>query len=210
MTTAKANKLHRPRIAVTLGDTVGIGPELVAKLLSKCENLEKGNVVVLADQSELDEAIALAGRVDVPTSVAEGSPRVRVLDEKSSSINGIKRSETSKESGERCMHQLKRGLELWRTGQIDGIVFAPLNKTSLKQAGMMEEDELRWFANQLQFHGTTSEINIAGPLWTARVTSHVGVDKVASMITKETTLNAIELLHRLRYTDHNNTTPLHC
>ena len=202
MTTAEVDHIYRPRIAVTLGDTAGIGPEIVVKLLRKRENRESADVVVLADRPELPDAIILAGGIDVPTSTTEGLSGVRFMDDNSSCLNDIKKSETSIESGKRCMHQLKRGLELWRNGQIDGIVFAPLNKTSLKKAGMEEEDELRWFANQLDFGGTTSEINIAGPLWTARVTSHVGVEKVASMITKESTLNAIELLHRLRYAEH--------
>lgn len=97
------------------------------------------------------------------------------------------------------MHQLQRGLDMAQAGKIDAIVFGPLNKTSLKLAGMAEEDELRWFAKQLNFTGTTSEINIAGPLWTGRVTSHVGLEKVAAMITKQSTINAIELLNQLRY-----------
>lgn len=198
MNNAEVNRFHCPRVAITLGDAAGIGPELVAKILSKRENLEKADIVVLADKVELEEAIALAGGVDVPISNSSESFGVQILDDGSNRISSIKKSEASKEEGERCMHQFKRGLELWRAGEVDGMVFAPLNKTSLKKAGMTEEDELRWFANQLDFKGTTSEINIAGPLWTARVTSHVGVEKVASMITKESTLNAIELLHRLR------------
>ena len=197
MSTTQANEFHRPRIAVTLGDAAGIGPELIAKILSKRENLEKADVFVLADRPELDEAVVLAGGVDVSVSDIAGPNGVQILDD-GSFVVGVQHSEASKDGGERCMHQFKRGLDLWRRGQIDGIVFAPLNKTSLKKAGMTEEDELRWFANQLEFRGTTSEINIAGPLWTARVTSHVGVEKVAAMITKESTLNAIELLHRLR------------
>lgn len=86
-----------------------------------------------------------------------------------------------------------------QAGDIDAIVFAPLNKSSLKLAGMTEEDELRWFAKQLEFQGTTSEINTAGSsLWTARVTSRIGIEKVAALITKENVLEAIKLLHRLR------------
>lgn len=160
--------------------------------MSKQENLQSADICVLADRSELNEAIALAGNIDVPLA------NISILDDGSRQNVTHKRSEASKEAGERCMYQFKRGLDMWRKGQIDGIVFAPLNKTSLKKAGMTEEDELRWFAKQLDFEDTTSEINIAGPLWTARVTSHVGVEKVASLVTKESTLNAIELLHRLR------------
>jgi 4-hydroxy-L-threonine phosphate dehydrogenase PdxA len=199
MAVAQTQRTRRPRVAVTLGDAAGIGPELIAKLLSKRENLEKADIVVLADRSELEAAMVDAGGVKIPISDVAGPDGVQVLDDQTAPSKPLARSLVSLEAGERCIHQLQRGLDLAEAGQIDAIVFGPLNKTSLKLAGMKEEDELRWFAKQLKFAGKTSEINIAGPLWTARVTSHIGLEKVAGMITKESTLEAIELLNRLRY-----------
>lgn len=196
----KTSEPRRPRIAVTLGDPSGIGPELAAKLLSNPSNRERADIVLLADESELQSAIQDAGGVHIKTtSDSLGPSAIQVLDDNTAAEYQIKRGEVSKDSGARCIHQLKRALKLAQAGKIDGIVFAPLNKSSLKLAGMKEEDELRWFANQLDFKGTTSEINIAGSLWTGRVTSHIGVEEVAARITKESTMKAIELLHRLRY-----------
>lgn len=182
---------------MTLGDGAGIGPELTAKLLSDYKNAGKADIFVLADRSEVDNAIVDAHGVSIPIKDVAGPAGVQILEDGTAPTTSLKASEVSKEGGERCMHQLKRGLELWSAGKIDAIVFAPLNKSSLKKAGMTEEDELRWLANQLGFKGTTSEINIAS-LWTARVTSHVGIEKVAGLITEESTLKAIELLDRLR------------
>ncbi|KAI1321901.1 4-hydroxythreonine-4-phosphate dehydrogenase [Xylariaceae sp. FL0255] len=56
-------------------------------------------------------------------------------------------------------HGVQRALKLVEASEIDAIVFTPLNKSSLKKAGMTEENKLRWFAKQLKFDGTTSEIN---------------------------------------------------
>ncbi|KAL4790955.1 pyridoxal phosphate PdxA-domain-containing protein [Aspergillus venezuelensis] len=191
---------RRPRIAVTLGDPSGIGPELIAKLLSNAENLERADITLLADKSELQSAITGAGGIHISISSGAAGPHgVQILDDNSAAQYHTTRGEVSQASGARSIHQLKRALKLVQSGEIDAIIFAPLNKSSLKLAGMTEEDELRWFANQLSFSGVTSEINIAGPLWTARVTSHIGVEKVAQRITKESTLKAIELLHRLRW-----------
>lgn len=190
---------RRPRVAVTLGDPAGIGPEIIAKLLSNNKNTQNADIFLLADQVELEDAIKAAGGVDVPISPTAGPDGVQLLDDMSASSFGtIPIQQTSKAAGQRTIHQLKRAVELARNGEVDAIVFAPLNKSSLKAAGMHEEDELRWFAKQLSFNGTTSEINICGDLWTARVTSHVGIEKVAGLVTKESTLKAIELLHRLR------------
>ncbi|KAL4923606.1 pyridoxal phosphate PdxA-domain-containing protein [Aspergillus undulatus] len=193
---------RRPRIAVTLGDPSGIGGEVIAKLLSNPANSERADIVLLADLSELDSARLDAGGVKVtisPESSGDAAHGIQILDDNSANQYPYTMGEVSQASGARSIHQLKRALKLVQAGEIDAIVFAPLNKSSLKLAGMTEEDELRWFANQLDFKGATSEINIAGQLWTARVTSHIGIEEVAQRITKESTLKAIELLHRLRW-----------
>ncbi|KXJ93669.1 4-hydroxythreonine-4-phosphate dehydrogenase [Microdochium bolleyi] len=191
---------RRPQIAVTLGDPSGVGPELIAKLLSNPENCKRADIFLLADQCELDAATRDAGNVEVLVSTAPAGPHAaQLLDDNSSSNYTSERAKESRDSGARCMHQLKRALELVEQGKIDAIVFGPLNKSSLKMAGMKEEDELRWFAKQLSFMGTTSEINIAGPLWTARVTSHIGIEDVAARITTGNTVKAIELLNKLRW-----------
>lgn len=191
---------RRPRIAVILGDPSGVGPELIAKLLGNPDNCKRADIFLLADQCELESAARDAGDIRVLVSTAPAGPNAaQILDDGSSGEYKSERAKESRESGARCMHQLKRALKLVEQGRIDAIVFGPLNKSSLKLAGMKEEDELRWFAKQLSFTGTTSEINIAGNLWTARVTSHIGIEEVAARITTENTVKAIELLNRLRY-----------
>lgn len=191
---------RRPRVALTFGDPAGIGPELAAKLLSNKSNLAKADIFILADHSELKAAQLAAGGVEVSLSSTAGPEGAQLLDDNTAPAGDaqIPLAQVTTAAGERTMHQLRRAVRLAKTGQVDAIVFAPLNKSSLKLAGMCEEDELRWFAKQLEFPGTTSEINISGDLWTARVTSHVGVEKVAGLVTRESTLKAIELLHRLR------------
>ncbi len=188
---------RRPRVALTFGDPAGVGPELAIKLLSNPENLEKADVLVLADESEFAAATAAAGGVRIPVAEKAGKGSVQILDEKTSNLPTIESGVVSKDAGARAMHQLRRALDLASRGEVDAVVFTPLNKTSMKMAGMKEEDELRWFANNLGFKGTTSEINIIDDIWTARVTSHVSVANVSDLITKETTRDAIVLLHRL-------------
>ena len=60
-----------------------------------------------------------------------------------------------------------------RAGEIDGIVYAPLNKQAMKAAGHAAGDELDFYNTHLTAAGLTGEINILDELWTSRVTSHV-------------------------------------
>ncbi|RDW60532.1 4-hydroxythreonine-4-phosphate dehydrogenase [Coleophoma cylindrospora] len=171
----------RPRLAVILGDPSGIGRELIAKLLSNPTNSQKADIFLLADQSELESAVVDAGNTQVLLSSSAGPNGAELLDDNTADKYPTIRAKVSKAAGERVIHQHKRALSL-----------------VLKLGGMKEVDEQRWFASQLDFNGRTSEINLAGPLWTGRVTSHIGLEEVAGRITKESTLEVIELLHRLR------------
>jgi 4-hydroxy-L-threonine phosphate dehydrogenase PdxA len=191
---------RRPRIAVTLGDQAGIGPELAAKLLNNPANRQRADIVLLADNSEFQSALSDAGGLRVSaTSDSAGPQNIQILDDNTASQYPCIKGDISKVNGGRCLYQLKRALKMVQSGEIDGIVFAPLNKSSLKLAGMTEEDELRWFAKQLNHEGTTSEINIAGPLWTGRVTSHIALGQVAERINQKSVSKSIDLLHKLRY-----------
>jgi len=186
----------RPRIALTLGDPAGVGPELAARLLADPENLTKASVFVLADRSELDAAAATAG-VEIPLSDEPRPGFAVLLDDASAPAEPIAIKQVSKEAGERALHQLRRAVALANDGEVDGIVFTPLNKASMHYAGMHEQDELRWFAKELGYEGTTSELNIMPGLWTARVTSHVSIAHVAELITIQNEIDAIELLHKV-------------
>lgn len=180
---------HRPRIALTLGDPAGVGPELAAKLIADPRNRERATLLVLADRSEV-EAAANVANVTVPDDI-------EILDDGTAPQSPIEVRKVSKEAGERTFHQLKRAVALVNQGEADAIVFTPLNKTSLHLAGMHEEDELRWFAMHLNHDGFTSEVNIIPGLWTSRVTSHVGIKDVSSRVSREGTSGAIKLLHQL-------------
>lgn len=186
----------RPRIALTLGDPAGVGPELAARLLADPRNLHAAEIYVLADRAELDAAAAVIG-VEIPLSDEPRPGYATLLDDHSAPSTPIPHRQVSREAGERTLHQLHRAIALANEGAIGGIVFTPLNKTSMHLAGMDQEDELRWFARELNYDGVTSEINIIPGMWTARVTSHIGIAEVAARITVTGVTDAIRLLHEL-------------
>ena len=54
-----------PRIAMTIGDPSGVGPEIAVKILSKPENRDKALVSLLASPEEV-ESLAAEIKVSVP------------------------------------------------------------------------------------------------------------------------------------------------
>ena len=183
----------RPRLALTMGDPSGIGPELAVKLLSEPSNLALADVFVLAGEDEVRAAAEEAG-VSVPLADQPGPDAVPAVGSRFSG-RPVARGRVSKEAGERALADLTDALSMFERGEVDGIMFTPLNKSALHLAGMHEEDELRWFAKSLDYSGTTSELNFVPGLTTSRVTSHVSVKEVAGLINARAVVEAITLLN---------------
>jgi 4-hydroxythreonine-4-phosphate dehydrogenase len=102
--------------------------------------------------------------------------------------------QSSIEAGSAALRALHRATDAARSGQVQGIVFAPLNKHSLRIAGMTHEDELRMMAEGFGVSGFVCEFNITGRLWTSRVTSHVPLRDVAALITMESVADAVHII----------------
>ena len=190
----------KPRIAMVLGDPAGIGPELIARLLSDQDARRQADILLIADRDEVELGCRIAGasfpRVEIG-AISDFRPNaddVQHLQFRGAAQPPFARSEASINGGRYALDTLNVALEATTTGVTDAIVFGPLNKTSLKLGGMGHNDELHWFAERLGYTGPFCEFNVMDKLWTSRVTSHVALKDAPGMITQERVIEAIELI----------------
>ncbi len=168
-----------PRIAVFTGDPAGIGPELVAQLLADAERCACANIVLIGQKKNFP----------IPAAVKWHEWPGLHADE-------FETAKAQASNGQFMLEGLAQGAQLARSGQVDAFCFAPLNKGALRAGGMHQEDELRWFAENLNHSGVCGELNVLDGLWTARVTSHVPLSQVSALISTEKVSQAIEMLYR--------------
>jgi len=190
----------RPTIAILLGDPAGIGPELVAKLLAAEAVCRQANILLIADKNEFLKGQRIA-RVNISVSEvdnvddADFSNRLPVLfDYKNSSRVKFTDARATVEGGGYSLETLQKALDLILEGKTDAICFAPLNKEAMHLAGMTASDELSWCAKRIGYDGYFCELNVLEELWTARVTSHIALKDVSSMISQERIIASIELV----------------
>jgi 4-hydroxythreonine-4-phosphate dehydrogenase len=190
----------KPRIAVLLGDPAGVGPEMGVKLLARAANAQAAELLLVAPASALasGEAIAKA-RLDVlrlrrgePLRFEPGRITQLLMDEPAGGAAPL--AECSEAAGQAALQALAAATQLAHEGVVQGIVFAPLNKHSLRLAGMQEEDELRFMQGVFGVRSFTCEFNITDALWTSRVTSHVPLRDVAALITPEAVRDAVHII----------------
>lgn len=190
----------QPILALTLGDPAGIGPELIARLLSRPESTAAARILLIADREEFEHGMRVAGcQVDYITTASpetadysQGKPVL--YDFRGDTAGPFERRVATEKGGRYSLETLDLALGLTQRGAADAILFGPLNKSSLHLAGMDHSDELHWFADRLGYTGPFCEFNVMDRLWTSRVTSHVALQDVPAMITREGVLEAIRLI----------------
>ena len=196
------NISEKPTVALTLGDPAGIGPELMAKLLARHDVIDRAKVVLVGDTWLWEVGQATAG-VSVATRTINCFDQVRSFPESSPLFlpvesvrqGEVPRSTASVAGGASVLKVLEMCLDAASAALIDAICFAPLNKQSMKMAGMKFPDELHFFADHLKVSSYLCEFNTLGDLWTSRISSHVPFKDIVFHVTKERILNAVRLLY---------------
>lgn len=182
-------------LAITLGDRYGVGPELVARLPGRMQVPDDLRVVVVGDRRVFERGQAAAGASgDIPviSSFGEAGAPWSLLDRPfDAELTPLGR--VSAAAGHEVLETLGFLIEAAKRDEIGGIVYAPLNKQAMRDAGHAAGDELDFFRQHLPAPAT-GEINILGEVWTSRVTSHVPLREVGDLITPANVMRSIRLL----------------
>lgn len=196
-------KQEQTIVALTLGDPAGIGPELIAKLLSQPAELGDAKIVLVGDPWLWAQGQAIAG-VQVSTrplaslAQARQAPSDLPLFVAVDTVqpDQVVMGQVDRAGGASVLQVLNLCMDAAQAHQIDAICFAPLNKHAMKLGGLRYEDELHHFAEYLKVSGYFCEFNTLDGLWTARVSSHIPLKDATQYITRDRVLDASRLIYR--------------
>ena len=190
------NAAH-PRIALTMGDAGGVGPELISRVLAS-RAADPFIPVVIGDPAVMRRAAKV---VAAPVAFSEAElvdlsswsrDEIPALRPPGVDVADVRFGETGASSGAAAGACLAEAFELAQAGHVDGVVSAPLSKESFHSAGYTQIDELEYLGEL-----TSSEpflVGIADGIWTAAVTLHKPLRTVADLITRERVFRAIDVL----------------
>jgi 4-hydroxythreonine-4-phosphate dehydrogenase len=131
-----------PRIAITMGDAAGVGPEVVMKSLTHPEVYEMCRPLVIGDAARLEQAGRIIGcktpvlRLDpnaIELTTFEAGT-VECIDLKLIPMD-LPWGKLSPVAGDAAFHFVKTATELAMAGHVDAICTAPLNKEALHAGG---------------------------------------------------------------------------
>ena len=190
----------KPKIGIIPGDPGGIGPELIAKLLSKEDTAEKADILLIGDghlftqgmqQADAHYDMRACQPQDGDWTTGEGYAH---FDQQTITEDEVSIADVTLANGQSALANLNCALELARDGIIDAITFGPFNKAALIEAGLGHEDELHYMAEFLGVETYISELNTLDGVWTSRVSSHIALKDVPDYITDH---RISEAVHRI-------------
>ncbi|UAB69679.1 4-hydroxythreonine-4-phosphate dehydrogenase PdxA [Vibrio sp. SCSIO 43132] len=193
-----------PTVAVTLGDPSGIGTELIAKLLSQPDVTSRANIVLIGDNWLWEQGQRIANtNIDVKEieslSAARrhtGSGDILYVPVDSVNSDEVEMGVANAAGGRSVLTVLDLCLDAVVANHIDAICFAPLNKQAMIRSGMPFEDELHYFADKLNVDSFFCEFNTLGTLWTSRISSHIPLKNVVSLLSEERIIEASKLIYQ--------------
>jgi len=191
---------NKPILGILLGDSAGVGPEIIAKAMASGLLTDVCKPLIIGDCRVLEYGMQAAGirtdyiAVDSPHGI-DWNSATPVLDQKNQDPALIETGKVSAYTGKAVIDMLNLACDLCESGDIAGFVFAPLNKASMLEAGCTFESETKMLASRFKVTGPYCELNVLDSLMTTRVTSHVPIAKVSDNLCVEGVLQATRLSH---------------
>lgn len=188
------------RLAITMGDPAGVGPEIIAKALTHPEAIADTQFLVIGSERALQRAAQQTGvSIDYQT-LAPGSPvqsnaKVCLLNDESMLGESLPQAKVDPACGAAAFQWLDRAIAMALRGEVDAIVTAPLHKEALNQAGYHYAGHTEILAEKT---GTRefSLMLLAERFRVVHVTCHVAMKDVPRLLTTQRILSTIRLFHQ--------------
>jgi 4-hydroxythreonine-4-phosphate dehydrogenase len=191
---------ERPRVAITMGDAAGIGPEIIVRSLADPQVARRCVPVVLGDARVLERAMAITGTRLALRPIAEAAAArgetgtLDCLDYGDIDLEHLQPGLLAASNGAAAVRYTREAARLALAGTIDAIVSAPLNKEAMHQAGLRYEGATEIFAEEARV-SRYAMVLLLGRMRLMLFTNHMALREVCDRVTTERILDKLELAH---------------
>ena len=193
----------RPIIAIATGDPAGIGPEISMKaaldpnVRAACRPVVVGDPRVITRHAQacgIAADIQVIERVDDAAATNSG---LTLLACPSPELGEMSFGSNSAESGRASLAAARSAIKAALTGQVDAVVAAPQNQTSIAMAGIEFDGYPSFVARETGLAPQDVYLMLCfGDVKIVHATLHVSVKQAIAMITRERVLHAIRVADR--------------
>ena len=190
----------KPKIAITMGDPSGVGPELCLKLLEDSETLNLCQPVIFGS-AEILELAANELNLNPPKSILSYESwqnlgtmdsKVQLIDIKNMKSNELMKGQVSVESGQASLEYLEKAIDATISKKFDGLTTCPINKASINKAGCKYPGHTEILAEKTGSNEYCM-MQYSKEITASFVTCHVGLKEAFSLINQDRVLMVIKL-----------------
>ncbi len=189
-----------PKLAITMGDPAGIGPEIVVRALNHKETYEQCRPLVTGDAEVMRLAVNALGldmEVNAINQVSDAKFTygcIDVYDLKCVDMTEFEFGKVSAQCGNAAFVSIRKAIDLAMANEVDGTVTAPLNKEALNLAG-------HHFDGHTEIYATFTETKKYAMLLAdeflrvIHVSTHVSLREACDRVKKSRIIEVTELIH---------------
>ena len=192
------------RVGITLGDTNGVGCEVIIKTLADNRMCELCTPIIYGSAKAISfykNKMANVGefQYNLIASASEANAKKINLINLTTEEVKIEPGVINKASGDVAVKALLRSSSDYKAGLIDVIVTAPINKESIQSDAFNFTGHTEFFASE--FEGEPLMLMCSELLKVGLVTMHIPVSQVSSQITSEKIVDKLKQLRKTLISD---------
>ncbi len=188
-------KKEIPRIAISVGDFNGIGPEIILKTLSDLD-LSASTPVVVSPKKVITSVLSyLPNKLEVNYTDKLSGLQSGTINVLSFAVADLKITPgiQSAQSGKTAMQSIEQCISLCMDDGVDAMVTAPISKEAVNLAGYEIPGHTEFLASQTDSDSVLMML-VSGDLRVALATTHIPVRNVSKAITPDIIREKVDLL----------------
>jgi 4-hydroxythreonine-4-phosphate dehydrogenase len=192
---------ERPLLAITMGDPAGVGPEVIVAALARRRARAVCRPLVIGDARVLQQAARTVGRrfsvmiVGAASEADEHPSRISLLDLANVNPRRVRTGRISAAAGAAAAEYVTRAVGLAQSGAVAGIVTAPINKESIRAAGVPHPGHTEMLA-ALCGRPEVAMMLVHSGMRVSHVTTHASVRNACARVTQSRVLSVVRLTHK--------------
>jgi 4-hydroxythreonine-4-phosphate dehydrogenase len=186
---------ERPRLALTLGDPAGVGPEVILKALAEPEFAQSYDVTVVGSQAQLTKTYEQLCQCCRDNFANPEKLKILDINTEDTITTGIGNAA----SGAASFAYMQAAIARTKSGEFDAIVTGPIAKSAWKAAGYNYPGQTELLAElaDVTKYGMLFVARSPHTNWTLRTllaTTHIPLRQVADTLTPELLTSKLDLL----------------
>ena len=188
--------MPKPRIAITMGDPAGIGPEICLDLLNDPEICDLCTPIVFGDSSVLQSCAEKTHKsfdiIEISENQLGVSSQQGVLNLGLMNVNELNPGTADAKTGRATYGYVTSAIDACLTNKVDAVVTCPANKEAIQAGGVTQPGHTEIFAE----HTSTEKFCMAffsDEISCSPVTVHCGYSEVPGLLSVDRIYDVISL-----------------